>query len=340
MTQIVESIVFRRLTGADFRHINHKGSHYQGGGGQSYIDFPVKEIAVQTWEKFLGKPSKFATKGPVWKFEINSLGISEKIELKIYQRRAQSISIASQKIFSRKSNRVPAWHPKNEFPTNYDPTDESLIIYILKTKEGMFWAGWFFDVKNKLNELFHGQSSGFYHFNNNNLTIDTSDGNWTPFIKHQKKHKTKSNEEKANELLEEDISQSITLDDLETSPSKFQERVIKFRKRNNVIVRKLKQLYKGHCQISGTEYTFQKKNGEWYSEVHHLIPLGEEGSDSYENVIVVSPLIHRMLHYANVSEIDLNKIRENKLIIQINNSDYTISWHESHAKIISETIVS
>ena len=73
-------------------------------------------------------------------------------------------------------------------------------------------------------------------------------------------------------------------------------------------------MYGGKCQITGETMTFKKKNGELYSEVHHLIPLGESGSDSYANAIVISPLIHRMLHYADVSEIDLNHAIKNNTI--------------------------
>lgn len=55
MEKIVNSLVFRRLTYADFRHINKVGGEEQGGGGQSYIDFPIASIALDTWFDFLGK---------------------------------------------------------------------------------------------------------------------------------------------------------------------------------------------------------------------------------------------------------------------------------------------
>jgi 5-methylcytosine-specific restriction protein A len=84
--------------------------------------------------------------------------------------------------------------------------------------------------------------------------------------------------------------------------------------------------------------TFQKKDGSWYSEVHHLISLGENGSDSYANAIVISPLIHRMLHYAKVSAIDLSKIKNHKLKIQINDKDYEITWHPDHLKTVEKSL--
>ena len=84
--------------------------------------------------------------------------------------------------------------------------------------------------------------------------------------------------------------------------------------------------------------TFKKKNGELYSEVHHLIPLGESGSDSYANAIVISPLIHRMLHYADVSVIDLNNIVDNKLRITINGDEYEITWLPQHLETVQKSL--
>ena len=54
MEKRVDSLVFRRMTWLPtFRHINKVGGEEQGGGGQSYIDFPVKEISLLQWYDFL-----------------------------------------------------------------------------------------------------------------------------------------------------------------------------------------------------------------------------------------------------------------------------------------------
>ncbi|MCY4492215.1 MAG: HNH endonuclease, partial [Thaumarchaeota archaeon] len=73
---------------------------------------------------------------------------------------------------------------------------------------------------------------------------------------------------------------------------------------------------------------------EYYSEAHHLIPLGEDGADNVSNIVILSPLIHRMLHYAKVDGLDLNKIKNNKLLIKINGVKHVITWHRDHAKTI------
>ncbi len=140
---------------------------------------------------------------------------------------------------------------------------------------------------------------------------------------------------------EDDLNKdtSIRLEELISNAApEIKERILKFRQRNKSIVNNLKELYQGKCQITGTQFTFKKKNGELYSEVHHLIPLGENGSDSYANAIVVSPLVHRMLHFADISEIDLSKIQNHKLPISINGQPYEITWHPQHSSTVEESL--
>jgi len=115
-------------------------------------------------------------------------------------------------------------------------------------------------------------------------------------------------------------------------------RLVNIRQRSRQIVDNLKKLYNGNCQVTGTAFTFRKKNGEWYSEAHHLIPLGENGSDSYANVVIISPLIHKMLHYAKVSRIDLSKIKDHKLEIFINDERFEIIWHPDHLKTVEDSL--
>lgn len=324
MEKKVDSLVFTRMTYADFKHINKRGGEEKGGGGQSYIDFPVAEISLEDWYRFLGERTGTGASGrPQWDFLINSLSINNPIRLRMYQRRQPSVTIASQKIHSRRSNRVPVWHPENGFPEEYNPEIENLVLYIVKTKDNEFWAGWFLQSEipamwigsNSLRRMFN-ERAGYITFNKK-LYINTDNRLW-PFH-------FNANEIQNQIPTEEDIEIEQELED--TSPklqeiinknenTEFARHVINIRKRNKRIINDLKELYKGKCQITGEKLTFQKKNGEFYCEVHHLIPLGENGSDSFSNIIVVSPLIHRMLHYANISDLDLSKIKDNKLPIE------------------------
>ena len=348
MEKRVKEIIFRRLTAADFKHINHVGSHYTGGGGQAYIDFPTKDVSLENWTSFLGTPTELVSGGrPSWKFTVNSLGLAKPILLKIYNRRTTSVSIASQKLESRQSNRIPSWHPNNGFPTGYNASLLNLVVYLVKTYDDEHWAGWFLKrdtpknwyVNKQLQQLFSEDSAGYIKIKGK-VFLDTDNAEWAfysapKFLENQ----DEIGYEKDLELLDDDTS--VKLQTLSQIPEKveFVERIFKIRKRNSQIVKQLKQLYEGKCQLTGEQFTFQKKNGELYSEVHHLIPLGEDGSDNYENMVVVSPLIHRMFHYASVSPIDLSQIKDHQLSININGSDYIITWHPEHSRVIEASLV-
>lgn len=340
MIKKVDSIVFRRLTYADFRHINKVGGEESGGGGQSYIDFPTADVSLESWFEFLGENTGTGAAGSQWDFTINSLGLKTQRTLRIYQRRAASVSIASQKIHSNKANRVPSWHPDNSFPVDYNPAVDNLVVYIVKTIDGEYWAGWFlkneipknWNVNTELMRLFK-EPANYIKFKSD-VFIDTDNKDWAFSLK----EKSTKEIDDFEHLTNEDVS--LEFNDIENStvPPEVKTRLVKIRQRSRQIVDDLKNLYKGCCQVTGDKFTFRKKNGELYSEAHHLIPLGENGSDSYANVVVISPLIHKMLHYAKVSEIDLSKIKDNKLEIFINDERYEITWHPQHLKTVENNL--
>jgi 5-methylcytosine-specific restriction protein A len=344
MQKRVDSIVFRRLTVAEFNHIYHTGSHYGQGGGQSYIDFPVADVPLKKWFDFLGdKTETGAGNRPKWSFIVHGVGITETKTIKISNRRTSSVSVTSQKILGASANRVPAWHPDNGFPTAYS---HNIIVYIIKTTDNEFWAGWFeqatasadWPMDDMLKKMFTEQSADYLKAKTG-LFIDTGNKTW-PFYFDTVVVSTDipTEDDKEEELIAEDISPRLDVLIKDHKQPEFVERVLRIRQRNKRLVTGLKGLYAGKCQITGEEFTFIKKGGEYYSEVHHLIPLGENGSDSYDNAIVVSPLLHRMLHYANVSPIDLNNIVDGKLQIVINDKDYEIKWHEDHELIVKKAL--
>ena len=88
--------------------------------------------------------------------------------------------------------------------------------------------------------------------------------------------------------------------------------------RNISLVKELKQKY-SKCQICN--FTFKKKDGENYNEVHHIIPLSMNGKDAKINTLVVCANCHRQLHYAdvNISNILKGEIKINGEIKKINN---------------------
>ena len=347
MEKRVDSIVFRRMTYADFYNINKQGGEEAGGGGQSYIDIPINKVSLQDWTSFIGQNTGNVAQGPFWKFDVNSLGLNVSIELKIYQRAKTRCAIASQKLpeHSQSGMRVPSWHPKNSFPKDYEPNVDNLVIYIIKTTDGDYWTGWFlknevpanWNINDELKELFLEEAAGLIKANTK-ILFDTENKDWPFYFNAQTIiNQIKTDNDVEEDLLNQDTSPKLADLDANVAPE-VKERILKIRKRNNKIVKELKKLYGGKCQITGEIMTFKKKNGELYSEVHHLIPLGESGSDSYANAIVLSPLIHRMLHYADVSEIDLKQIADNKLKITINGVDYEITWLSQHLETVQKSL--
>ena len=352
----VRRIIFRKLTDADFFNINKPAGIESGGGGQSYIDISTTAVNSDQWAWFFtGIPTGRTSNGPKWEFEIHSLGVNRSQVITIGQRRNTTFSIRSQKLLSRESNRVLAWHPDHtNFPKPIDNTKREhvydLVVYLVSLENGQYWAGWFqtsrpesdWPINNSLNDIFP-KNEGIIE-NCADILFDPTDAIW-PFrisvsrSRHTIEHeltivpvKKKTEEELVKELFDED--ENI---DADTTP--LQKEVIRrIRVRNYKSVKLLKELYGGKCQITGERMTFRTKDGSLYSEVHHLIPVGKGGSDSVFNLIVVSPLIHKMLHYANVSRIDLTKINNNRLTIEINGEEYTIVWHPNHAAIIENAV--
>jgi len=108
--------------------------------------------------------------------------------------------------------------------------------------------------------------------------------------------------------------------------------VVNLVKRNLRIAKKLKRLYGGKCQIC--KFTFRKRNGRKYSETHHLIPLGDSGSDSIANITILCANCHRQLTYAKV---ELGKLRANKRVIKINDVPKEIEYHQTHLRAIGES---
>lgn len=142
-------IVYRHITAADFFNINKPTGATKGGGGQSYIDFPGSAIGPQDWRKFFAPLRGSKTKsGPLWEIELHSIGLEESQTVQIGQRRPLSYNIRNQRITSAQANRVYAWDPRlTNFPkprvASRRISIRNLVIYIVKTTDGEFWAGWF-----------------------------------------------------------------------------------------------------------------------------------------------------------------------------------------------------
>jgi len=372
----IHKIVFRNLTNADFFNINKPRGSELGGGGQGYIDFPVRAISVASWINFFNGISDLkknkVTQGPSWEFPVHSIGVTvggePKQSLTISQRRAASISITRQKlkIHSIRANRVFAWDPVNGFPKPFDNSDrnqcpEGLIVFLVSTFEGEVWAGWYLNdgtsplpVNNTTNYdliaemlpsgMVNEGYSGMLEFENGQLNLDETN-KATPFILLGTGDDDTADEVDPTAIIElpteeEEIDKLFDEDIINQKPEVIKA-TINIRKRNAKIVKILKELYEHKCQITGDEYVFKKKNGINYTEAHHLIPLGKGGSDRPENLVILSPLVHKMLHYADVGNIDLDSVvhlddGSATLDIVINEKTYSLKWQPRHAELFKD----
>ena len=97
------------------------------------------------------------------------------------------------------------------------------------------------------------------------------------------------------------------LDSKYANSPQFEKRVVSTINRIPIFSKKIKELYGCECMICGYP-GFEKKNGDKYAEVHHMIELNKQAPKTLQswNVIVVCPTCHRKLHYGKVETEFLN----------------------------------
>ncbi len=113
---------------------------------------------------------------------------------------------------------------------------------------------------------------------------------------------------KVHRVLEESPSREYTLWALlnnndrivENSPAEVEWEIVpeaKRIKRNPELPCVLKELYGFRCQVCG--FDFKPRYGEPYSETHHVIWMSRGGIDHSNNIVVVCPNHHRIIHHTN-----------------------------------------
>ncbi len=77
--------------------------------------------------------------------------------------------------------------------------------------------------------------------------------------------------------------------------------------RDTQLARQIKLLHKNKCQLCGEIISLG--NGEYYSEAHHIKPLGRphNGPDVAGNILVLCPNHHAMLDYGAI-KLEINQI--------------------------------
>lgn len=87
-------------------------------------------------------------------------------------------------------------------------------------------------------------------------------------------------------------------DSSEEIVTRSRKAIVRILNRQAKLSKRLKALYKGRCQICG--FTFLKNTGGYFSEAHHIIPLGKKGSDNIKNMIILCANCHRIMHYGRI----------------------------------------
>jgi hypothetical protein len=82
-------------------------------------------------------------------------------------------------------------------------------------------------------------------------------------------------------------------------PAKQSKTVSDF-KRNVAVVAGALARADGSCEMPNCMVAlFQKDDGTTFLEVHHIIPLAEDGNDELANAAAICPMCHRELHYGS-----------------------------------------
>lgn len=138
----VESLIFRKLTPNEFKAITNT-INSQGGGSQTYIDFPKGCISDDDFKEFFESEGNKNTNGFEWVFRVNSLSIGRTQQQEtISARRESSNSLREQ----NNNNRIEIWkNGRSGFPVDsYDVKNNPIVVYILKSDDKEYWAGWFY----------------------------------------------------------------------------------------------------------------------------------------------------------------------------------------------------
>lgn len=181
-----DSIIFRKLTATEFKAITNT-IQSQGGGSQTYIDFPKGKITDENLQSFFNGTGTAITNGFEWKFEVSSPSLNEATQSAVISARRQSSNSLREQ---NNANRLEAWKPENSgFPTSeYDEENSPIVLYILKSTDNTYWAGWFY--KNDCNDTWFmskglskmiWQDCGYIELDNP-IDINPNDYHW-PFGK-------------------------------------------------------------------------------------------------------------------------------------------------------------
>lgn len=124
--------------------------------------------------------------------------------------------------------------------------------------------------------------------------------------------------------IKKPILKAITIPiDYDGAPGKTTEKITRFIRDTQKSIL-LKKKYENRCQVCN--YRIEIGKNKFYSEVHHILPLKDGGSDNFSNMVVLCPTHH--------AEFDYNVIgltQDGKTIIDKNGIELgKLFFHEDH----------
>jgi 5-methylcytosine-specific restriction protein A len=106
---------------------------------------------------------------------------------------------------------------------------------------------------------------------------------------------------------------TLTLEELKSKASKSQSKpgsrvatTTTYQRDPNVVSYTLKRV-NGVCELCEQPAPFNKRNGEPYLEVHHVVQLAHGGEDTIGNAVALCPNCHRKMHSLGLKS-DLTKL--------------------------------
>jgi|APSaa5957512535_1039671.scaffolds.fasta_scaffold02575_5 hypothetical protein len=223
-------------------------------------------------------------------------------------------SIGKKKI--NKHSKFWAFSQKDSIPYNKIKKDD--VVYFVKEGTSSWQYAYKISKKEKNskfisdvwgNDLRSKNANLILYFDDKNHLDAEGTSNYIPKLSSFKPgfYKTTASNQKNSQKLSE------TLHDV--SKKKFV--LIKQTARDSSKVKKLKKYYSDKCQVCLNQIEIKPK--KYYSEVHHLRPLGKDnGEDNLKNMIVVCPNHHKEFDYCviRISLDGKNIIDKNNEIIK------------------------
>ena len=137
-----ECLIYRKLTPNEFKAITNTINSVNGGS-QTYIDFPKGSISDEDFKDFFLSDGVVNANGFEWTFYVNSLSLGRTQQKEVVSSRRQSSNSLREQ---NNENRIMAWKPENSgFPSvDYDEKHNPIIVFILRSSDKEYWAGWFY----------------------------------------------------------------------------------------------------------------------------------------------------------------------------------------------------